>query len=278
MDVFEAKKKVLELLIDKFQCYKCKDVPSPEKNQRFDCTGENHPLCFNCKFPSMKCPCGSHVSKRASRVVETFFQDTPVPWMCSNYKRGCREIMSFDDLATHQRKCLFRQIFCPVFACKSEKIGFGYLLNHVNSEHSLKSGKKSKDGIGYEFEYCLKLTKYYNGPFQQTQFLEWNSSTFFVNLATNSSDLIFWVSLYGSPEGAKNYSCTIEMNQDSLKFIYSGPVHTLDEENNKIMVEQPLVSIKKQIVDKLLDSNSVLRLRLTINRLPVPSYRKINMK
>ena len=112
---YQAKCQELLRFIPDLQCHKCKDVPGPNGNEknRYSCVDLSHTLCEKDKS---KCPCGSVVGKNPSPITAKLIED--LPWMCQNYKRGCREAQ-FDigGLEFHQRKCNFRQIQCPDFGC-----------------------------------------------------------------------------------------------------------------------------------------------------------------
>ena len=113
--IYRAKCQELLRFIPDLQCHKCKDVPGPsgsDKN-RYSCVDLSHTLCEKDK---LRCPCGSLVVKNPSPITARLLED--LPWMCQNYKRGCREIQ-FDigGLEFHQRKCIFRQIQCPDLKC-----------------------------------------------------------------------------------------------------------------------------------------------------------------
>ena len=73
----------------------------------------SHTLCEKDK---LRCPCGSLVGKNPSPLASKLLEG--LPWMCRNYKNGCREIQfDISGLEFHQRKCDFRRIQCPDLAC-----------------------------------------------------------------------------------------------------------------------------------------------------------------
>ena len=109
-----AKCQELLRFIPELQCHNCKDVPGPNGNEknRYSCVDSSHTLCEKDK---LRCPCGSLVVKNPSPITAKLIED--LPWMCQNYKRGCREIFDIGRLEFHQRKCNFRQIQCPDLSC-----------------------------------------------------------------------------------------------------------------------------------------------------------------
>ena len=109
MAVFLSKCEELLKLIPELQCHKCKNVPGPnlklKQKNCYSCFDSSHTLCEKQKT---KCPCGSLVGKSPSPVIAKLLQN--LPWMCKNYKMGCREInMNKNDLYHHHRKCIYRK-------------------------------------------------------------------------------------------------------------------------------------------------------------------------
>ena len=117
------------------QCHNCKDVPGPREDEknRYSCTNSSHTLCEKHK---LYCLCGSLVGKNPSPIIAKLLQD--LPWMCQNYKIGCREIeMTIGGLEFHQRKCIFRKVYCPKLDCpRNTEPLFKDVMKHMNDIHS----------------------------------------------------------------------------------------------------------------------------------------------
>ena len=101
------------------------------------------------------------VGKSLSPFIANVLQD--LPWMCQNYKAGCQEIkMNVEDLEHHQRKCIYRQVFCPHPGknCQSKEILFKDVIEHLETSHNVHDfeGKNqifSRFGIDIiDFENC----------------------------------------------------------------------------------------------------------------------------
>ena len=135
---YRAKCQELLRFIPDLQCHKCQDVPGPNEKNRYSCV-DSHTLCEKDK---LKCPCGSVVGKNPSPILAKLMKD--LPWMCQNYKRGCREIKrDIGELEFHQRKCVFRKVYCPKLECRAEKSGsrnfellFKDVNKHLNDYHA----------------------------------------------------------------------------------------------------------------------------------------------
>ena len=130
-----SKSKELLRLIPDLQCHNCKSVPGPNENQknRYSCLNANgsHILCEEHKT---KCLCGSKVGINPSPLIAKVLQD--LPWMCQNYKTGCREIkMNGEDLERHQEKCIYRLVFCP--NRRNEKVLFKDMIDHLETAYKL---------------------------------------------------------------------------------------------------------------------------------------------
>ena len=85
-----AKYELLEKLKPDLQCYKCKDLPGPHRDQRkrYSCIDASHLLCEKDKA---KCPCGSFVGTKPSTIIDKLLEGFPYK-MCDNYAAGCRVI------------------------------------------------------------------------------------------------------------------------------------------------------------------------------------------
>ena len=160
------RKEDLLKIIQDLQCITCKKVPGPiedkgrdagerpgdRKNKRFLCEKSSHSRCGNhwyedfCNDFNKNCPCGSLLDKEPSESIAKKLQF--LPWMCKNYKRGCREVkMDVNNLKIHHGKCIFRKVFCPHPACKAcpfdpeslvywgTKVCFKEIFDHLNTVH-----------------------------------------------------------------------------------------------------------------------------------------------
>ena len=87
---YNFKPEFLENTIKSLQCFKCKDVPGFDKEQRnrYSCHDNAHQLCEKCK--NGPCECGSTVGKIPNPVVHEILKDMPM--FCPHYKRGCRQV------------------------------------------------------------------------------------------------------------------------------------------------------------------------------------------
>ena len=136
MAVFRSKCEALLKIIPDLQCRKCKDVPGPRNNQkhRYFCV-ESHALCHKHRD---ECRCGYPALGEPSPLVANLLQN--FPWMCQNYKYGCREILeAVEDLEHHQEECNYRIVECPCFLCNHSKglVLYRDVVNHLARIHTI---------------------------------------------------------------------------------------------------------------------------------------------
>ena len=133
--------------IQDLQCITCKKVPGPiedkgrdagerpgdRKNKRYLCEKSSHSRCGNhwyedfCNDFNKNCPCGSLLDKEPSESIAKKLQF--LPWMCQNFKRGCREVkMDVNNLKIHHGKCIFRKVFCPHPDCSKFNLKNQYCI------------------------------------------------------------------------------------------------------------------------------------------------------
>ena len=267
MAVFLSKCEELLKLIPELQCHKCKNVPGPTQKDRYSCTNAAHTLCEEHKT---KCPCGSKVGKSPSPVICKLLQN--LPWMCKNYKMGCREIkIKVEDLEFHQRKCVYRKVYCPQIVCKKEKVLFKDVLIHLKKclkkpifEEEMSNDETNKFDIGIgcprEFEN--------EDSWAPTKITSTCGAVFFPFTYVENKHLYVWICLLGSSDEANNFSCSYSMkNEMGEKFIYSGPVFTLDQNYEDIVTAGSLLGIRIDAVKRSLTEERELEFEITIRNL-----------
>ena len=259
----------VEEFIPVLQCFSCKAVPGPEeaKRKRYNCFNESHALCENCKF---RCPCGSQVCRKPSKLAEKVLNK--YPWMCCNFNEGCRESRSqVEMLEIHQRNCDFRKVHCPVVFC-NEMHKFMHLIEHLQSHENPVMGSPVE--ITGEKEFAVKLT---DDPTKESDYgwlrpiwLQSQLGTFFLNRCVKRGFFYLWVSYYGSPEGAKNLRYTIRMkgDEDEYASTFHGTVLTVDEEEKYSIIEnKPIMTIKLGLAQQMQNKKKRLMIKLKITSL-----------
>ena len=273
-----AKCQELLRLIPDLQCHHCKDVPGPKEKEknRYSCIDSSHTLCEKDK---LKCPCGSLVGKNPSPIIANLLQD--LPWMCQNYKWGCREIeMTISGLEFHQRKCIFRKVYCPKLDCSMElesrniELLFKDVMKHMNDSHSNDSEVSKIPGETNVWMAMLKNSD----DFEQR---DEDHSKFWSKKMTSACGAVFffegwmiqntihcWVNFLGSLDDAKNFIVNFSVNNKFCEtFIYDGPVHTLDKKQFDVLEEQSCFLIKLDAVRRCLSSKSRFGIMIKIKNL-----------
>ena len=257
-----SKQDELLRFIPDLQCYKCKNVPGPNGNQknRYSCTKSAHTLCEEHKT---KCACGSNVGESPSPVIANLLQN--LPWMCQNYKTGCREAkMNVEDLEHHQGKCIYRQVFCPHVDCEEKgKVLFKDVIDHL--EICLKEPVEVEEMLNGEANKFLVVP----GRFPTKMMTSTCGAVFFTSGCVENKTVYFCLNLLGSSDEAKKYLCTISIKNEieNEKFIYSGRVQTLDKGFEDIIDSGSLLSIGVDAAKRSWDDKKNLKFEITIRNL-----------
>ena len=242
-------------LITELQCYECKNVPGPNVNQnnRYSCTDSAHTLCEEHKN---KCPCGSLVGKSPSPIIAKLLQN--LPWMCQNYKNGCRESkMNGENLEHHQEKCIYRQVVCPNYCKEDGKVLFKDVFDHLSicMEKPIHEYKMS-DVEANKFNISFKMNKFDLKDGQSWFPCKMTSTcgaVFFTNGFIENKTVYIWICLLGSAYEAKKYSCTYSVrNNIGEKFIYTGPVLTIDKGKDDVIASGSLLIMGTSAVQRSL--------------------------
>ena len=272
MAVFLSKCEELLKLIPDLQCYKCKNVPGPNGTQtnRYSCFDSSHTLCEEHKT---ECLCRSKVGKSPSPIIANLLQN--LPWMCQNYKNGCREIkMNVEDLGHHQGKCIYRQVFCPHSDCQSKeegKILFKDVLEHLTicMGKPIYEYEMSNEANKFNIVFATKNFGLNEGkswfPFKMTTTC---GGVFFVNGKIENKTVYIWSCLFGSSDESKKYSSTYSVsNKIGQKFLYSGPVQTLDDKSDDIIASGSLLMIGVSAAKRSLNAKKQLEVEITIRNM-----------
>ena len=256
---FQSKRDELLKILPYTQCFKCQDVPRPGQMNRYSCLNEGHFLCENDK--AEECPCGSLVAKKPSPFVAMLLNG--MPWMCQNYKNGCREmIVHVEDLKNHEQKCTLRNICCPFFDCQVE-ILFKDVKGHLQKFHKndfkrvLKAGRIGQIPMdNFEFDFDCEI-----GLCERSL----DDHVFYEVVFCHENTFRFWFYLLGSPDEARNFSFSYSVkNKNGEKFMYTGPVHALDENFYEIVDSNSLFKIEANVVDRFLNGQNELEIRRII--------------
>ena len=272
---YRAKCQELLRFIPDLQCHKCKDVPGPNRNEknRYSCVNSSHMLCEKDK---LKCPCGSLVGKNPSAIIAKLLED--LPWMCQNYKNGCRKIkQNINELEFHQQKCIFRKVYCPHLFCpkESRNIMFKDVMKHMTDSHG--NIREYKMLGGQKNIWRVRIADRNSFEHKVDDEPSWSPG----KMTSTSGDLFFfqskisgnffhcWVNFLGSSNDAKNFRVNFSVESMNLceSFIYNGLVHTLEKEQSDIIDEQICFSIKLNAVRRCLNNINCLNIVITIKNL-----------
>ena len=209
------------------------------------------------------------VGKNPSPIIAKLLQD--LPWMCQNYKRGCREIkITISGLEFHQRQCIFRKVYCPELDCYTESLEIELLFKDV-TKHLDDDHNDSHEMSMIEGETNIWLTELSDEKrnFEERDLSSFWSvgkmtstcgAVFFLEAWLNENAIHCWVGFLGSPDDAKNYTANFNVYNKSVdyreSYSYSGPVHTLDKDHTDILEEEGCFFIKLNAVRRCLNKES----------------------
>ena len=93
-----------------------------------------------------------------------------------------------------------------------------------------------------------------------------SGDVFFFEAKVHSDSAYFWVNFFGSSDDAKNFIVKFSIHNMNYRerFIYEGPVHTLDKKHNDIIGKDNCFSIKLDAVLRCLNNLKCLNIMITI--------------
>ena len=179
--------------------------------------------------------------------------------------------MNVEDLEHHQRKCIYRQVFCPHpgKACQSNKIMFKDVIEHLETSHKVHdSGEKNQlfsyFGTG---KHSFEKGNYWS----LVKFATSCGAVFFSSAIIVKERFCVLLTFMGSSDEAENYSSSItienKIGEKINKFNFTGAVHTLDENADNIIASGLLLSIEKDAAKRLLNEKKELKVEITIRNL-----------
>ena len=273
----ELKKKLFLDLIEEFQCYLCKALPSTTNIKFYRCMNQ-HLVCESCCVsesccvpPSLSCPSPRCPQKIAPQVRCSYYCYTQQVTKhkkadykecsivrkileqlqllaCIFYKNGCREINFRDDLLEHQKECVFRDIKCPDIACL-KTIPFTSFTDHMQSGHHRSIDIKMECGIKKKFERSIPTTS-------TLKLISLNGLTFIEMWYNKDNTMYVWVYLLGDPYEAERFQYHIHLKKEfgkettffgKVKSINEGYVQIMNDENTCVT---STVMLKRYLNDK----------------------------
>ena len=179
--------------------------------------------------------------------------------------------MNVEDLEHHQRKCIYRKVFCPSpdKNCQNNKILFKDVIEHLETSHNVHDfGEKNRIcshcGIDIiDFETCT--------VWNPGKFVTSCGAVFFTSAIIVKKRFYFLLTFLGSSDEAENYSSSIsienKVGKKFDKFNFTGSVHTLDEKAHDIIGSGSLLSIGINEAKRLLTEEKELQVEITIRNL-----------
>ena len=144
---------------------------------------------------------------------------------------------------------------------------FKDIIDHLETAHKLNVYKAVNE-IDTFFTKKDVESGFSNGNFWHASKLVTSSSAQFFSIGRTANDTVYqWLVFMGSSDEARNYSYTCSIsNQIGQKFIYSGPVHTLDDNFDDIIASGSLM-IGVSAAKRSLNDQKQLEVEITIRNL-----------
>ena len=180
--------------------------------------------------------------------------------------------MNVEDLEHHQRKCIYRQVFCPSPEknCQRNKILFKDVIEHLETSHKdlYDFGKKNHFFSFLEMDKNRLKNNAFWTPVKVTTSC---GALFFFAAKVVNERFCFLLTFMGSSDEAENYSSSISIENKIGKkiniFNFTGPVHTIDEGADDIIASGSLLSIGIDIAKRSLNEKKELLFEITIRNL-----------
>ena len=255
-----------QVLHDTLKCEICKSPLNVGKTRWYRCQ-KHHQICQNCTESRgrEKCICMTTILQDHCPVTEKLLKVKIMGFSCTNENRGCKEILGEEDMTSHEVKCKYRIVECPLSSCKS-RVPFHELLEHMTEKkcHTFRNfvinGKTLMtsrfDNLNLGHGFSKRPTK-----------VEFDGKVFFRGARVSGSTYYHWIQLYGSKVEANNYYYTLEFHgrDENIKTIFSGQVFAIDETPNSIKESNKCFGIKFNTFKELfVDENREFNFSVTI--------------
>ena len=232
------------VLHEELNCFICDNGVIAGKLHWYKCL-QGHMVCQDCKEvkDKKKCSCNkSFIPGGHCKMTEALLKVDKMRFKCENLTRGCQETMNEENMIFHQTECIYRLVNCPR-GCKPE-VPFHELFDHMNENKDLGGDgevvimqfKKEK-----EFEFEIKRSIWKKEPLSGLGFLPMmisiESKVFFSVLKSRGNLFYHWIHFAGSPNEAKNYSYTLEYQNEEQTVMnqFIGQVISIDETADSII-------------------------------------------
>jgi len=259
------------------ECPVCLELPA--KTERILQCSNGHLICKSCHGKLTLCPvCREKLDKKnpmRNLTAEQFRENmdnnqpstsranlrprrssvaspvrVPATLPCRNRQNGCDiHFRTNGELVEHQRKCRYRQVFCPDLRC-NRKITLANLGSHINDDHPSDDFTKLQRA-SVNFSLVIKPGNYRDETFWKPAIMQVNHHKFYRECRrTNDGQWYFWIYMEGSKEEASEYTATIKLfnsrKQDIVCFncceVLSLDVSPNDVRNHTVMtVQDPII-------------------------------------
>ena len=176
--------------------------------------------------------------------------------------------MNVEDLEHHQRKCIYRKVFCP-HPGKNCQILYKDVIEHLETSHKVHDFGEKNQLFSYFIMDNIALE---NGTtWGVVKFATSCGAVFFTSAIMVKERFCVLLTFMGSSDEAENYSSSItienKIGEKINKFNFTGAVHTPDEKADNIISSGLLLSIEKDAAKRLWNEKKELKFEITIRNL-----------
>ena len=236
-----------QTLYEQLKCHICESHLRAGKHRWYRCT-QAHMICQDCREVKEKtnCSCTKFIPLEFCKVIEALLNQDKMQFKCENLARGCQESSDEENMIFHQIECIYRTVNCPHPVCRSQE-PFYELLDHMKTKKNCRAKLERFDKkivcsltFDFDFDFAHLLVQ-----------ITVDKTVFFSVMRIQDDVLHHWVQIYGSPSEAKNYSYTLEYNNDTktpkVTLSFSDQVVSIDETFDKIIEKGKCLAISRQM-------------------------------
>ena len=231
---------------DIYQCTICLSVAREGhivqcQNGHLFCEGcldhSNRDSCPTCATPLNRLEGNNKIRALG---IEQLIEAVDLDFQCKH--ADCQVVMPKRELGTHEKKCKFRLVKCPMSDCKHE-ISFHGLLRHMSNGQcqSLVRSSYITGGNGDLDQDFFTSQEKYNGNGNinwKIIHLKFHEQSFMIVFARAGGIYYTFMYLYGDNDQAKKYAVTISIGHGTQSgIVHHGKIFPIDMKREDILKE-----------------------------------------
>ena len=238
-----AKQDFSQIFYEELKCHICESRLIVGKHHWYKCFAF-HSVCQDCKevkeYKKCSLLCARPIQSEHCKIIEALLNADKMQFKCENLTRGCQVSSDKENMIFHQSECIYRLVKCPNVGCGFE-VPFHELLEHMKEKECIASDIASPKGIGKKATFGKKVKEYHMFKLNKSlkpERVEIENKTFFIIGKAKDGTFYHWIHFVGSPQEAKNFSCTLEYFEtetEKVFFTQTSEVFSIDETAESII-------------------------------------------